>query len=112
MLMKIEFSSTETSSTDQFRWLASLPGTLATTLLGLLLLATPAAQAEPFAYIANNGSNSVSVIDIATNAVTATVKVGSFPVGVSANPTGSRVYVTNQGGNSVSVLDTTTNTVT
>jgi YVTN family beta-propeller protein len=109
--MKIEFSSTERSAMDQLRWLGSLPGTLATTLLVLLLLATPAARAEPFAYIANNGSNNVSVIDIATNVVTATIAVGNFPVGVSANPTGSRVYVTNQGGNSVSVLDTTTNTV-
>jgi len=34
-----------------------------------------AADATPFAYISNEGSNTVSVIDTATNAVVATVPV-------------------------------------
>ena len=59
-----------------------------------------------------NGSNTVSVIDTATNTVTATVNVGSDPVGVAVNPDGTKVYVTNSDGNNVSVIDTATNTVT
>jgi len=39
-------------------------------------------------YVANYGSNTVSVIDTATNTVTSTVNVGTNPLGVSVNPTG------------------------
>ncbi|MEU9481949.1 hypothetical protein AB0D93_40960, partial [Streptomyces sp. NPDC048191] len=34
-------------------------------------------------YVANAGSNNMSVIDAATNSVTATIGVGSFPSGVA-----------------------------
>jgi YVTN family beta-propeller protein len=70
------------------------------------------AQAQPFAYISNSGSNTVSVINTATNTVVATVSVGANPFGVAVTPDGSRVYVTNEGSNTVSVIDTATNTVT
>jgi YVTN family beta-propeller protein len=43
--------------------------------------------------------------------VVATVAVGSYPVGVSVSPDGSRVYVANGGSNNVSVINTSTNTV-
>jgi YVTN family beta-propeller protein len=36
-----------------------------------------------FAYVTNSGSNSVSVINIATNTVTATIPVGIFPQGIA-----------------------------
>lgn len=39
------------------------------------------ALTAPFAYITNMGSDSVSIIDIATNAVTATVPMGEAPRG-------------------------------
>ncbi len=78
----------------------------------LMLAAASLAQAQPFAYIPNNGSNNVSVINTVTNIVVATVPVGSLPVGVAVNPGGARVYITNSSGNSVSVIDTATNTVT
>ncbi len=68
--------------------------------------------AAPFAYIPNSSSNNVSVIDTATNTVTATVTVGAFPVGVAVNPAGPRVYVANGDSANVSVIDTETNTVT
>jgi YVTN family beta-propeller protein len=53
----------------------------------------------------------VSVIDTTTSPpkVTATITVGSYPVGVAVSPDGSTVYVANEGDNSVSVIDTTTN---
>jgi uncharacterized protein (TIGR03437 family) len=63
-----------------------------------------------YAYIANGSDNTVSVIDTTTNAVTATVKVGSGPNGVAVNPAGTYVYVGNS-DNTVSVIDTATNAV-
>ena len=49
-------------------------------LFALTALAGPRrAAAVPFAYIANAGSNTVSVLDTATNVVTATVQVGPGP---------------------------------
>ncbi|MHC1753918.1 MAG: PGF-pre-PGF domain-containing protein [Methanosarcina sp.] len=65
-----------------------------------------------YAYITNFGSNTVSVIDTATNTVTATVPVGIEPLGVAVALDGTKVYVTNNVSNSVSVIDTSTNTVT
>ena len=47
-------------------------------------------------YVANDNSNTVSVIDTATNTVTATVPVGSYPSGVAVSPDGTKVYVANQ----------------
>jgi YVTN family beta-propeller protein len=54
----------------------------------------------------------MSVIATATNTVTATIPVGTYPEGVAVTPDGSKVYVTNDGSNSVSVIATATNTVT
>ena len=79
-------------------------------ILGVLF-GMGATHAAPFAYISNFGSSTVSVIDIATNIVVATVPVGAGPVGVAVNPAGLFVYVANQNSNNVSVIDTRTNTV-
>ncbi|KJY29347.1 hypothetical protein VR46_37185, partial [Streptomyces sp. NRRL S-444] len=54
-------------------------------------------------YVANPGSNTVSVIDIASNTVTATIDVGTFPQGVAVNP--DSAYVTNTNDGTVSVID-------
>ncbi len=62
-------------------------------------------------YVTNIGSNSVSVIDGAVNAVIATVPVGTQPTGVGVNPATDRVYVTNKASNSVSVIDGAVNAV-
>ena len=63
------------------------------------------------AYVTNQTSNNVSVINTATNTVVATVTVGTTPAGVSVSPDGSFVYVTNRTSNNVSVINTATNTV-
>jgi YVTN family beta-propeller protein len=77
-------------------------------LAGLLGSAQSLAQN---AYITNLGSNSVSVIDTATNTVTATIPVGVGPYGVAVSQDGSKLYVTNETSDTVSVIDTATNTV-
>jgi YVTN family beta-propeller protein len=76
-------------------------------------LRSAAAQPDPKAYVANSGSNDVSVIDTSTNAVVATVPVGTCPSGVAIAITSSTIfaYVTNQGSNNVSVINTASNTV-
>ncbi|PYN80408.1 MAG: hypothetical protein DMD97_03510, partial [Candidatus Rokuibacteriota bacterium] len=75
-------------------------------LLALSLVAVPAAIGAPFAYIANMGDRTVSVIDAATNTVIVTVSVGRQPYGVAVNPAGTRAYVANFGDGTVSVIDT------
>jgi YVTN family beta-propeller protein len=66
-----------------------------------------------YAYVINSANGgSVSVINTATNTVTATVTVGSDPSGVAVTSNGEYAYVTNALGDSVSVISTATNTVT
>jgi YVTN family beta-propeller protein len=67
--------------------------------------------AAPFAYVLNPGRDMVSVLDTATNALTATIPVGRFPRGVAVRPDGRRVYVTNYDDATVSVIDGGTNSV-
>ena len=62
-------------------------------LVLFLILASSTASAAPFAYVTNQGSSTVSVINTATNTFTATV--GSGPGGVAVNPAGTKVYVAN-----------------
>ncbi len=74
----------------------------------------PVAKAQgtgTFAYIANRGGNTVSVIDTSTNSVVDTVTVGGNPRGVAVNPAGTRVYVANDSSGTVSVIDSSTNNV-
>ena len=51
-----------------------------------------------YAYVTNEGSGTVSVIDVATHRVTGTMKVGDRPRGIAASPDGSRLYISDQGG--------------
>jgi YVTN family beta-propeller protein len=73
-------------------------------------LAVMPATAAPFAYITNETSNVVSVIDTGATppAVVHTLPVEPFPFGVGVTPDGKHVYVTNRQSNTVSVIDTTT----
>jgi YVTN family beta-propeller protein len=62
-------------------------------------------------YVANSGSNNVSVISTASDTVTTTIAVGTAPRGVAVTPDGKTVYVTNSGSGTVSAISTATNTV-
>jgi YVTN family beta-propeller protein len=69
------------------------------------------AVARNQAYVANQGSNTVSVVDTATGTVVKTITVGTAPTAVAATPDERFVYVTNSGSGNVMVIDTATNTV-
>jgi YVTN family beta-propeller protein len=62
-------------------------------------------------YVANTLSNTVSVIDAASQKVTA-IAVGNSPSGVAFSTDGSKVYVANTSSNNVSEIDAATNAVT
>lgn len=64
------------------------------------------AGAEPFAYIANAGDGTISVVDTATNALAgpAISATGSSPLRIAVTPDAKRLYVATSNG--VSVFDT------
>ena len=68
-------------------------------------------QTGPFAYVADNSSNTVSVINIPTGQVTNNILVGSGPWGTAISPDQTQVYVTNNQGNSVSVINAASGSV-
>jgi YVTN family beta-propeller protein len=78
---------------------------------------TTTASGDSFAYVTNQVSNNVSVINTSTNTVVATIPLpgcdGTCPVpaGLAVTPDGTRVYVANSGNGTVSVIATATNTV-
>jgi len=66
------------------------------------------------AFVSNRGDDTVSVIDLVSNAVTATITVGDEPFGLAAFTTGTGtdlLYVTNLASNSLSVIDVATNSL-
>ncbi|WP_167467837.1 beta-propeller fold lactonase family protein [Arthrobacter oryzae] len=63
------------------------------------------------AYVTNEGSNSISVLDPRAETVRSTIAVGPGPRGVAVRPDGAQAYVTNSGDNTVSVIDTATGTL-
>lgn len=96
----------------------------ATLLLILIVFSSTesisAAQSDSYAeyaYVPNEKSNTVSVINTTTNTVISTLIVGNVPCGVAFSPDGQKVYVTNFGddnspGRYFSVIDTATQEVT
>lgn len=60
-------------------------------------------------YVTNFGSNTVSVINSASDKVITTIHVGTNPIGVAFNPKNNYVYVTNTNSGSVSVIDSFSN---
>jgi YVTN family beta-propeller protein len=87
-----------------------IPGLFAMAALVCCLLASAPTFAQN-AYIANEFSNTVSVIATGSNMVIDTIPVGGDPYGVAVSPDGSKVYVTNAGSDTVSVIATASNTV-
>jgi YVTN family beta-propeller protein len=64
------------------------------------------------AYVTNRNDESVSVIDLATQAVTATIEeVAENATGIAVTPDGTRAYVTDWENDEVQVIDLSTNTL-
>lgn len=80
-------------------------------LAGMAILLPAAGTAAPFAYVPNLNGNTVSVIDLASNAVTSTIVVNGSPFGVAVNPAGTRAYVSSISAGTLSVINTASNTV-
>lgn len=72
--------------------------------LALLLLVPVLAIAAPFAYVSNEGSGTVSVIDTASDTVVASIQTGGKPRGAAAGADG-RLYVSDQPNNRLVVID-------
>jgi YVTN family beta-propeller protein len=60
-------------------------------------------------YVSNGRDGTVSVIDTASQAIVATVKVGQRPWNMAVTPDGTKLYVANGRSGSVSVIDTRSN---
>src|SRR2546421_3829070 len=73
------------------------------------------ASAQSYAYVPTHKSDSVSVINTASNSVVAVVPVGVQPLQAAISPDGAFAYVTDSGwflsNNDVSVISTADNTV-
>lgn len=63
-------------------------------------------------YVVNSASDSVSVINAATNALTATVNTGANPVAAAVNPLTNMIYVANGASNNITVINGATNATT
>ena len=63
------------------------------------------------AYVVNESSGTVSVIDTATNTLTTQIPVPDYPLRAAFSPDGARLYVVSYPNDRVSVIDTATNTV-
>jgi YVTN family beta-propeller protein len=72
---------------------------------------SPTAVPQCRAYVVNESSDNVSVIDTATDTVIDTFIAGNSPSGVAVSPDGATVYVTNGFDYTLSVIDTDTNVV-
>ena len=57
-----------------------------------------------YAYVANEGDDTVSVITVATGEETSTIDVGDYPGSVAFSPNGKKAYVTNFDQDTVSVI--------
>ena len=82
-------------------------------LLGALCLAAATAQAAPFGYLANRKLNTVSVVDLANQAMLARISLGAtpaLPTEVVANDASGKVFVAQATG--VAIIDAASQAVT
>lgn len=97
--------------------LFALPRPLAPKSAGQTLtvghLPTGVAAGNTTAYVANAGSNSVSVVDLASSpaSLAGTISVGKYPVAVALSPDGSALYVADYKAGKVSIVNTAADAV-
>jgi YVTN family beta-propeller protein len=79
--------------------------------LFVFLVSVSISAAQAPVYVSNWLSNNISVIDPASNQVTATIPGLIAPKGMAASPDGSRLYVANQDQSSLAVINTVSRSV-
>ena len=85
-------------------------GAVKISMLLLAMCATLMAATERI-YVANSGGDDLSVIDPATNAVTATISVSDHPHGIVVSPDKMRLYASSEGEDVLDVVDLSTSKV-
>src|SRR5580698_5265498 len=82
-------------------------------LLALSVVVATAAQAatRSVLYVANSQGDDITVIDMATQKVIATIKAGPIVHGICAQQDGRRAFATIESEHTLKVIDTKTNTV-
>jgi YVTN family beta-propeller protein len=88
---------------------------LATVVTGVVTVALVPASASAAtlsgtAYVVNQGANTVTPIDLATNTTGMPIPVGSSPIEVAITPDGKTAYVTNELSNTVTPITVATDT--
>ena len=68
-------------------------------------IAATGACAAPYAYVPNEKSGTLSVIDTRTDTVVREIKAGKRPRGIAADPAGATLFVTDAGDSALLVLD-------
>ena len=75
-------------------------------LVGLAAaLVAGAAAAQPFAFVPNEKSGTVSIIDTTKDAVVGEIKAGEKPRGIAVSPDGKTLYVSDQPARALLVID-------
>lgn len=85
--------------------------TLATVNVGASPVSVAALPNGLSFYVANSGSNDVSVVSSNSFSVVATVPVGQNPVFVATEPTSTKVYTANAAGGTISIILVSNNSV-
>ena len=62
-------------------------------------------------YVANGGSNDVTVVDASSFEVLTTVTVGQGPAFIQSEPTSSKVYVADRGSSDLAIIGTSDDTI-
>jgi YVTN family beta-propeller protein len=92
------------------KWMIALSAMAAMGAAWIAHAAGPNA-AGPNAYIGEFKDNTVTVLDTASNKVTASIPVPAGPHGLVISPDGRRVYLSSDGATTVSIIDTASNKV-
>jgi YVTN family beta-propeller protein len=97
---------------SQDLWVFTTAGTsLGTVTVGSAPISVAVNTLTDTVYVANETAGTVSVVNGATNAVTATIPVGAGPTGIAVSENYNRVYTANNSAGTVSIIDGSTNTV-
>ena len=90
---------------------ALLAAAIACTPVAYPALANEPAEQQGRLYVTSWFGGVISVVDVASGAVTGSIPVGVQDHNVILNPDQTRAWVTNNNDNTVSVIDTATNRV-